>query len=179
VGQFLLSRSCTSAPHPLFPRRLWWLFVILDLHPFETWPSLQCPTSNQTDSSPLHQAQLGALQTFPDSILCAQSKKASNLDNMAASTQAIAPEVRQKFMHMREDIKKLTNTLQDIEAQQSEYTYVLFVVMYSSEQLCARKLSFGVATPSFGVSPLYCHQTTLLKFILLTYSLFQHCFGCY
>ena len=50
---------------------------------------------------------------------------------MSAPVQGINPEVRSKFVQMREDIKKITNTLQDIEAQQSEYRYVLCVFLTS------------------------------------------------
>lgn len=42
---------------------------------------------------------------------------------MSGPAQGVNPEVRAKFMQMREDIKKVSNTLQDIEAQQSEYRY--------------------------------------------------------
>lgn len=44
---------------------------------------------------------------------------------MSGPAQGVNPEVRAKFMQMREDIKKVSNTLQDIEAQQSEYRYGL------------------------------------------------------
>lgn len=42
---------------------------------------------------------------------------------MSAPAQGVNPEVRAKFVQMREDIKKVSNTLQDVEAQQSEYRY--------------------------------------------------------
>jgi hypothetical protein len=42
---------------------------------------------------------------------------------MASQAQAVNPEIRAKFGQMREDVKKVTNRLGDIEAQQAEYTY--------------------------------------------------------
>ena len=43
---------------------------------------------------------------------------------MSGPAQGIPAETRQKFAQMREDIKKITNTLQDVESQHSEYRYV-------------------------------------------------------
>lgn len=43
---------------------------------------------------------------------------------MSGPAQGIPTETRQKFAQMREDIKKITNTLQDVESQHSEYRYV-------------------------------------------------------
>ena len=44
---------------------------------------------------------------------------------MASQPQSVNPEVRAKFSQMREDVKKVTNRLGDIEAQQAEYAYVI------------------------------------------------------
>lgn len=42
----------------------------------------------------------------------------------------IPVEVRQKFSQMREDIKKLSLTLQDVESQQAEYSYVILFATF-------------------------------------------------
>lgn len=46
------------------------------------------------------------------------------LTQMAQPPQQVSQETRAKFQQMREDIRKLTNALQDAESQQSEYSYV-------------------------------------------------------
>jgi hypothetical protein len=61
---------------------------------------------------------------------------------MATPTQGINPEVRQKFTQMREDIKKLTNTLQDVESQQSEYRYALSALSFPPFLNRAQKETF-------------------------------------
>ena len=86
---------------------------------------------------------------------------------MAAPTQAIAPEVRDKFMQMREDIKKLTNTLQDVESQQSEYTYATL------RYLCGKD-PYVPLESHFSLPPASSRFTAWYRCPVQLYALYQH-----
>ena len=74
---------------------------------------------------------------------------------MASQPQSVNPEVRAKFSQMREDVKKVTNRLGDIEAQQAEYAIALSALeKLPADRKCYRMVGHALVEHTVGeVSP--------------------------